>query len=90
MKTSLLCLILALDLEDHNVIEMLKTYRGFGAEISDHHLHLIVQRGITIALHDGGLARVKSFWEEIQVIITPMYSFFKTRTRFQLETSSIL
>ena len=67
MKSSLLCLINALDFESHNFYEMVKAYQRFGAEISHHFLHLIVCRGLTIALHEGGLPSVKQLWVELQV-----------------------
>ena len=69
MKLSLSCLILASDFEDHNVLELVQKYRKLDPEPSDYHLNLIVRRGITLALHQGGLPAVREFWFELQVSV---------------------
>ena len=66
MKTSLLCLKIASDLELHAVIELAKVYRAFGPSVSDFHLETLIWRGITLALNDGGVLRVDRFWDELQ------------------------
>ena len=66
MRTSLMCLKLASDLELHNVIELAKFYRSLGPSVSDFHLETLVWRGITLALKDGGVLKVDQFWDELQ------------------------
>ena len=76
MKSSLLCLILALELEEHNLLELVGAYQKFGSEMSEQHLHYIIQRGLTLSLHRGGLPAVKEFWEGLQdknIIADPVF-----------------
>ena len=66
MKSSLLCLILALDLEEHNWMELVRAYQQFGKDITKEHINLLVRRGISMAVHRGGLSAAKEFWDSLQ------------------------
>ena len=66
MKTSLLCLIVGLQLEEHNWMHLVRLYQQFGNEVSEEHINLLVQRGITMALHRGGLRAANEFWDSLQ------------------------
>ena len=79
MKASLLCLILGLELESHNWLELVRAYQRFGKEISEEMVNLLVRRGISMALHQGGQPAVVGFWEAIQdkgIISDPCFLAF--------------
>ena len=61
MKASLLCLITSIDLEDHNVTDLVKAYRKFDKDTSIPHLNLIIRRGMTIVLNRLGVNAVKAY-----------------------------
>ena len=89
MKSSLLCLILALDLEEHNWLELVQAYQQFGKETSEEYINLLVRRGISMALHRGGRPAAIEFWANLQqkpIISDP---YFLAVTDQRIETGDL-
>ena len=79
MKISLLCMILGLELEPHNWLDLVREYQKFGKAMSEEHVNLLIRRGISMALHEGGMPAVNTFWDSIQdkgVISDPCFHAF--------------
>ena len=91
MKSSLLVLITALDLEDHNVVDLVTVYKKFEPNISVQHLNLIFRRAMTVVLNRSGFRAVQAFLQELQeeIEINPPFlalcdaSFKKEEVAFQ-------
>ena len=89
MKSSLLCLILALDLEEHNWHELVRAYQQLGNDTSEEYINLLVRRGITMALQRGGLPAATEFWVSLQqqpIISDP---YFLAITDQRIETGDL-
>ena len=65
MKSSLNCLILGEDLELLAIEDIFKNFLRL-TPISEPHVNLIVRRGISMALHIGGVREVQRFWRDLQ------------------------
>ena len=65
-KASLLCLIGGIDLEYHNVADLVKHYQKFHSNPSLALINLIIRRGLTVVLNKDGLVGVRSFLTELQ------------------------
>ena len=71
--------MLSLELEPHNWLELVRAYQRFGKEISEEYVNLLIRRGISMALTQGGMPAVNSFWDSIQdkgVICDPCFHAF--------------
>ena len=66
MKASLLCLIMSLDLEEHNVVDLVKAYKKFQKNSSIPHLNLIIRRGMTVVLNRSGVKAVCAYFKNLQ------------------------
>ena len=66
MKFSLLCLYIIEELEEHNIFDLIKTYKRLGTDISHHHLELIFRRGLSISYSIGKLPSARKHWEKLK------------------------
>ena len=78
MKASLLCLIGGLDLEDHNVEDLVRAYKQFDKEASSSYINLIVRRALTVVLNRGGVKQAKRYLQELKQTITINSEFLTT------------
>ena len=47
-------------------MELVRAYQQFGKEISGEYINLLVRRGISMAVHRGGLSAANQFWDSLQ------------------------
>ena len=66
MKASLLCLIMALDLEEHNVPDLVNAFIKFEPSVSVIHVNEIIRRGMTVLLNRQGLGAVRDYLGELR------------------------
>ena len=66
-------------MEPHNWLDVVRKYQEFGKDVSEEHVNLLIRRGISMALHQGGVPAVREFWDSIQdlgVISDPCFLAF--------------
>ena len=89
MKASLLCLALATQLEPHNWLEVVEKYQEFGEDVCVEHVNLLIRRGITMALNQGGVPAVKGFWDCIQDLNIVSDPCFRAFTNSAIESGNL-